>query len=151
MLLAVVLPPVDLDGDFVETLAGLRRVFDDDRLSIATSCLYGPDDGERMRQVVALSEHAGIPLAATNDVHYHVPQRRSLQDVLTSIRLGCTVAGAGLNLFAHAERHLKGGTEMTRLFAECPDAVDRVGSLLGSYALLDYQQAPNRNACVIPR
>ena len=124
-LLAVVVPPVDLDGDFVETLAGMRRVFDDDRLSIATSCLYGPDDGERMRQLVALSEHTRIPLAATNDVHYHVPQRRVLQDVLTSIRLGCTVAGAGLNVFPHAERHLKTGTEMTRLFAECPGAVDR--------------------------
>jgi len=124
-LLAVVVPPVDLDGDFVEKLAGLRRVFDDDRLSIATSCLYGPDDGERMRQVVALSEHTGIPLVATNDVHYHEPQRRPLQDVLTSIRLGCTVAGAGLNLFPHAERHLKPAAEMTRLFAECTGAVDR--------------------------
>jgi len=124
-LLAVVVPPVDLDGDFVETLAGMRRVFDDDRLSIATSCLYGPDDGERMRQLVALSEHTRIPLAATNDVHYHVPQRRVLQDVLTSIRLGCTVAGAGLNLFPNAERYLKAGSEMTRLFAECPGAVDR--------------------------
>ncbi len=124
-LLAVVVPPVDLDGDFVETLSGLRRVFDDDRLSIATSCLYGPDDGERMRQLVALSQHTRIPLAATNDVHYHVAQRRPLQDVLTSIRLGCTVAGAGLNLFPHAERHLKPAAEMTRLFAEYPDAVDR--------------------------
>ena len=124
-LLAVVLPPVDLDGDFVEKLAGLRRVFDDDRLSIATSCLYGPDDGERMRQVVALSEHTRIPLVATNDVHYHVAQRRPLQDVLTSIRLGCTVAGAGLNLFPHAERYLKTAAEMKRLFAECAGAVDR--------------------------
>jgi len=124
-LLAVVVPPVDLDGDFVETLAGLRRVFDDDRLSIATSCLYGPDDGERMRQLVALSQHTCIPLAATNDVHYHEAQRRPLQDVLTSIRLGCTVAGAGLNLFPHAERHLKPASEMTRLFAECTGAVDR--------------------------
>ena len=48
-LLAVVVPPVDLDGDFVETLAGMRRRFDDDRLAIATSGLYGPDGGERMR------------------------------------------------------------------------------------------------------
>jgi len=124
-LLAVVVPPVDLDGDFVETLAGLQRVFDDDRLSIATSCLYGPDDGERMRQLVALSEHTRIPLAATNDVHYHEPQRRPLQDVLTSIRLGCTVAGAGLNLFPHAERYLKPPAEMARLFAGHPRAIDR--------------------------
>ena len=124
-LLAVVVPPVDLDGDFVETMFGLARVFDDDRLSIASSCLYGPDDGERLQQLIALAEHTGVPLAATNDVHYHVPQRRALQDVLTSIRLGCTVAGAGLNLFPHAERHLKPPAEMARLFAEHPRAIDR--------------------------
>ena len=124
-LLAVVVPPADLDGDFIEIVRELRRVFDDDRLSIASSCLYGPDDRERLDQLAALAEHVRVPLAATNDVHYHAPRRRALQDVVTCIRLGCTVAEAGWRLFPHAERCLKPPAEMARLFAEYPRAVAR--------------------------
>jgi len=124
-LLAIVVPPVDLDGDFIEIVGGLKAVFDDDRLSIASSCLYGPDDQQRLEQLAALADHVRVPLAATNDVHYHVPQRRALQDVLTCIRHGCTVAEAGWRVFPHAERCLKPPHEMARLFGGCPRAIDR--------------------------
>jgi error-prone DNA polymerase len=124
-LLAVVVPPADLDGDFVEVVGGLKAVFDDDRLSIASSCLYGPDDQQRLEQLAALAEHVRVPLAATNDVHYHAPPRRALQDVLTCIRHGCTVAEAGRRVFPHAERCLKPPHEMARLFGSHPQAVDR--------------------------
>ncbi len=40
-----------------------------------------------------------VPVVATNDVHYHVPQRKALQDVLTCIRLGCTLEEAGICTF----------------------------------------------------
>ena len=39
---------------------------------------------------------------------YHAPHRRPLQDVLTCIREGTTIADAGFRLDANAERHLKG-------------------------------------------
>lgn len=58
----------------------------------------------------------GLPLMATNDVLYHAAARRSLQDVLTAIRLNVPVAEAGLELAANAERHLKPPAEMARLF-----------------------------------
>ena len=124
-LLAIVVPPAVLDEDFIEIVRGLGRVFDDDRLWIASSCLYGPDDRERLAQLIALSNHTKAPLVATNDVHYHVAQRRPLQDVLTCIRLGCTLPEAGFRLFAHAERHLKRPQEMARLFAKYPQAIAR--------------------------
>lgn len=124
-LLAILVPPAVLDRDFIEIVRGLGRVFDDDRFWIASSCLYGPDDRERLAQLIALSNHTKAPLVATNDVHYHVPRRRPLQDVLTCIRLGCTLPQAGFRLFAHAERHLKRPQEMARLFAEHPQAIAR--------------------------
>ncbi len=124
-LLAVVVAPADLDGDFVEVLRGLAGIFDGDRLSIAASRLFGPDDGERLRQLRALAQHVGVPLVATNDVHYHDANRRALQDVLACIRHGCTVADAGFRLFPHAERHLKSLEEMGRLFATDPAALSR--------------------------
>ncbi len=123
-LLAVVLPPPVLGMDFLETLAGLRRAFGD-RLSIGVSRLYRQDDRERLTAVAAASDHVGVPLVATNDVRYHTPERRPLQDVLTCVRYGCTVEEAGLRLLPNAERHIKPPEEMARLFADLPGAVER--------------------------
>ena len=53
---------------------------------------------------------AGVPLLATNDVLYHAPERRELQDVVTCIREGVTLNEAGRRLEANAERHLKAST-----------------------------------------
>ena len=72
-----------------------------------------------------LAEAAGLPLLATNDVLYHSPERRPLQDVLTCIREHCTIAEAGFRLAANAERHLKPPAEMARLFRGYPDALGR--------------------------
>ena len=66
-----------------------------------------------------------MPLVATNDVLYHTPERRPLQDVLSCIRAGCTIGEAGFRLAANAERHLKSPAEMARLFRSYPDAVAR--------------------------
>ena len=67
----------------------------------------------------------GLPLVATNDVLYHAPERRPLQDVLTCIREHCTIREAGFRLAANAERHLKPPAEMARLFRGHEDALAR--------------------------
>ncbi len=54
---------------------------------------------------------------------YHHPSRRVLQDVVTAIREGVTVAEAGFRLEANAERHLKPPDEMARLFRDFPEAI----------------------------
>src|SRR5262249_13303497 len=83
---------------------------------LAAHCLYRGDDARRLARLRVLAESAGLPLVAANDVLYHRPERRPLQDVLTCIRAGCTVAAAGFRLAANAERHLKAPREMLRLF-----------------------------------
>ncbi len=124
-LLATLVPPATLHETTVELLAGLRSVFADDRLSIALSRAYQPTDATRIEQIAALSRLTGVPLLVTNDVHYHIPDRRPLQDVLTCIRAGCTIDEAGYRLHANAERYLKSADEMTRLFAAYRQAVAR--------------------------
>ena len=65
----------------------------------------------------------GCTILATNDVHYHAPDRRPLQDVVTCIREKVTIATAGYLLNPNAERHLKTPEEMVRLFARWPHAI----------------------------
>ena len=57
-------------------------------------------------------EAHGCTILATNDVHYHAPDRRPLQDVVTCIREKVTIATAGYLLNPNAERHLKSPDEM---------------------------------------
>ena len=56
---------------------------------------------------------------ATNDVLYHAPERRELQDVVTCIREHVTLDDAGGRLETNAERHLKPPDEMAQLFRAC--------------------------------
>lgn len=79
----------------------------------------------------ALSGEAGVALLAVNDVLYHVPDRRPVQDVLACIREHVTLAGAGRLLHANAERHLKSAAEMARLFAGYPAAIAETQALAG--------------------
>ena len=90
------------------------------RLYLAASCRFYGDDARRLHQLAALAQTARVPLLATNDVLYHTPARRRLQDVLTCIRDTCTIDEAGFRLARNAERHLKAPEEMARLFAAHP-------------------------------
>jgi error-prone DNA polymerase len=124
-LLAVAVPPPTIDDACKEHLRALRGLFADDRLSVAASRSYHQDDADRLAQCAALARTTHTPLVATNAVHYHAPQRRPLQDVLTCIRHGVTIEQAGFRLFANAERHLKPPDEMARIFRNHPRAIAR--------------------------
>jgi error-prone DNA polymerase len=99
---------------------------------LAASHLYRGDDQRRLARLAALAARCQTPLVATNDVHAHQPGRRPLQDVLTCIREHCTIDEAGWRLFANAERHLKPGAEMARLFAHHPEALARTLEIAGA-------------------
>ncbi|HET7717989.1 MAG TPA: error-prone DNA polymerase, partial [Bauldia sp.] len=77
-----------------------------------------------------IARHCGVPLVATNDVLYHIPERRPLQDVVTCIREHCTIFEAGRLLERNAERHLKDAAEMARLFRDFPEAVAESAAVL---------------------
>ncbi len=93
------------------------------RVYIAASHRFHGDDAKRLHRLAALAEAARVPLIATNDVLYHDPSRRRLQDILTCIRETCTIDEAGFRLNRNAERHLKSPCEMARLFADYPQAI----------------------------
>ncbi|SHN49423.1 error-prone DNA polymerase [Erythrobacter sanguineus] len=105
----------DLLPHLTRQLASLRH--------IAAAYLYRGDDIARIERLDSLARAHGLGLLATNDVHYHAPDRRALHDVMTAIRHKTTVARAGHLLHPNAERHLKCPAEMQRLFARWPHAI----------------------------
>lgn len=126
----IVVPPVslneqfDFDPSFEKDLREYAANFQGN-VYIAASRRYDGHDGKFLFRLAALSAAYQVPLVATNDVHYHEPARRELQDVMTCIREKCTIYNAGFKLHANAERFLKPQQEMFRLFRPYPDAIQR--------------------------
>src|SRR5688500_5432444 len=121
----IVLPPAilnekfDFDDSFKQVLHEYHDAFGED-LYISASRYYAGDDTKYLFRISQLSSQLNIPMVATNDVHYHHPIRRELQDVLTCIREKCTIHNAGYKLHPNAERYLKPKDEMIRLFNQYP-------------------------------
>lgn len=120
----VVMPPRNLTGDFETTLEHLGRLWPG-QLYLAACYGYHGRNRERLGRLSDLSLKTGAPMVAVNDVLYHAPERRPLQDVLTCIREHCTIQQAGFRLQANAERHLKTPDEMARLFKGFEAAIQR--------------------------
>ncbi|SON53863.1 Error-prone DNA polymerase [Hartmannibacter diazotrophicus] len=127
-LLLIVMPR----GDRAELTQCLQRLGKaaPGSLWLAASMQRRGDDRRRLAGLKIVARSAGVPLIAVNDVLYHAPGQRPVQDVLTCIREGTTLEAAGRRLEANAERHLKPPTEMTRLFADCPEAIEETLTFL---------------------
>ena len=94
-----------------------------DGVWLAASLLYRGDDRRRLARLQRIAATARVPLLATNEVLYHHPARRPLQDVLSCIREKTTIDAIGRRLEANAERYLKPAHEMARLFRDAPEAI----------------------------
>ena len=115
-------PDEELDQAYTNHLALLKNNFKKD-FYLSVKHNYSGNDNQRIAGLSQLAKGLFIPLVAVNDVHAHTPERRVLQDVLTCIREHTTIHEAGFLLHHNAERHLKPPEEMTRLFADYPDAI----------------------------
>jgi error-prone DNA polymerase len=96
---------------------------------LAATIFYRGTDRARLARRAAIARQAGVPLIAVNDVFYHHPDRRELQDVLTCIREHLTIDTAGRRLAANAERYLKPPAEMARLFRDAREAIEETAAL----------------------
>src|SRR5947207_5697380 len=122
----IVMPPARINADALcDLLTRLKSVSAKQPVYLAATMLYRGDDARHLKRLATIAERALIPLIAVNDVLYHAPERRPLQDVMTCIREHVKIDQAGRRLEANAERHLKPGQEMARLFRHAPEAIDR--------------------------
>jgi error-prone DNA polymerase len=120
----IIVPPsslnqiFDFDDGFKNAVQEYREAFGNN-VFIAGTRHYNGDDAKQLFCISQLP----VPMVATNDVYYHIPSRRELQDILTCVREKCTIYNAGYKLQPNAERYLKNKAEMQRLFRHYPDAL----------------------------
>jgi error-prone DNA polymerase len=138
----IVMPPLRIDERKLSPLLSrLKQHASKHALRLAAGFLYRGDDQRRMAKLARIAAGNGVPLIATNDVLYHHPWRRMLQDVVTCIREHVTIDQAGRLLTLNAERYLKAPQDMARLFADYPDAIVETQRLLERcYFSLDEMQ-----------
>jgi error-prone DNA polymerase len=125
----IIIPPASLntafefEPDFIFAVQEYKQALGTE-VYLGTIRSFHANDNKKLFRLSQLSKKYTIPLVAMNDVHYHSPARRELQDVLTCIREKCTIYNAGFRLYQNAERYLKPAEEMKRLFAHYPEAIE---------------------------
>jgi error-prone DNA polymerase len=90
-------------------------------LELQQNLVHG--DTLRNRRLVALGRELGIPLVATNNVHYHERARHRLQDCLVAIHSRKSLEQSHRERRANAELYLKAPERMARLFREVPESI----------------------------
>ncbi len=80
-------------------------------------------DTGRNREMSGLAHDAGVPVVATNDVHYHVPERYRLQHALVAAKRNTTIDQALPFIRPNHHLHLKSASQMERLFRDHPEAL----------------------------
>ena len=87
-------------------------------------------DTARNRELANVAHDLGVPVVATNDVHYHSPERYKLQHALVAAKRNTTIDQALPFIRPNHHLHLKSQAQMERLFRQYPEAaLRRYGSM----------------------
>ncbi len=124
------------------SLTELAEAFGRNRLYLGFPTWYGYGAEVFKGRIANYAKRFNLQLIACNNVHYHLPERRALQDVLTCIRHGCTIHEAGFKLFHNAERFLKSPNELQRLYGPGSTALRHTLELserLNNFSLAELQ------------
>ena len=120
------IPRLILRGEYDkarETALWYKNLFGDDYyLEIQNHNLR--EQQELIPQLIKLSKETGIPLAATNDVHYIEREDSYAQRVLICIQTNHTIEENTGFEFSTDELYLKSEEEMMELFPQIPEAVE---------------------------
>ena len=86
---------------------------------------HGIEIERRSREdLLRLSKELGLPLVATNDLHYTYADDASAHEALLCIQSGSTLADPKRFKFENGEFYLKSAAQMRALFSELPAACD---------------------------
>ena len=113
------------EADVPAAVVGEMRAAFGDRLYALLGRHRRADDIPRERRLRMRAGADRIPLVAGSEVLYHARARRPLQDVLTCIRHGVSLATAGRRIQGNDEHDLRTPHAFARLYADDPAAVER--------------------------
>ena len=86
---------------------------------------HGTERDDRLKEgLVELARRLGLPLVATNDIHYLSPDDRLAHEVLLNIRAGKTMSDPDHRTFDGEGYHFRSAEEMDELFADYPEALE---------------------------
>jgi len=117
--LATRLPRAESRGH--SPLATLKEIFAD-ALYLEVQNL-GPGDGRHLREALELSRELGVPIVATNNVHFVRPEEHLHHRVLNAIRTGSLLTTVAPPDISSAEAWFKSADEMRRAFPDHPEAL----------------------------
>lgn len=110
-------------------LAALKDIFGD-ALYLEVAWL-SPGDRRAIRRTREAARALGVPVVATNDVHFLRPEQHLDHRVLNAIRTGALVSTVAPPEIASAEAYFKSAAEMEKLFAEAPEALRATEEIAG--------------------
>ncbi len=126
-----------LSGELLRRLAegderGAMQVADDYRSILGDGNYFieiqdagVPEQTRLNQQLVELARRMNLPLLATNDTHYTLPDQAEAHDLLLCIQTGANLDTPGRFRFDTNEFFVKAPADMRRLFnGELPDAMD---------------------------
>ncbi|EJT06253.1 error-prone DNA polymerase [Rhizobium sp. CCGE 510] len=122
-LIGILVPDL-ADDTCASQLMKMAEVFAD-RAYVSLCLRRRPNDQLRLHELSNLAVKHAVKTVVTNDVLFHEPGRRQLQDVVTCIRNGTTIDDIGFQRERHADRYLKPPEEMARLFPRNRQALTR--------------------------
>ena len=109
--------------------AKLARIFGQGRFFIELQRPYERGDAARNARLRDLAEALAVETVVTGDVHGHDASRTALQDVLVAVRHRTSLDGCESERRGNRESILRSAAEMTELFPDDRDAVDRTAAL----------------------
>lgn len=122
-MLGILVPDLADEACAVQ-LRKISEIFGD-RAYCSLSLRRRPNDQMRLHELSNLATRYKVKTVITNDVLFHEPCRRQLQDIVTCIRKTTTIDEVGFDRERHADRYLKPPEEMERLFPRYPEALRR--------------------------
>lgn len=125
--LAGKIPSLLLKGNYEgakSTALQFKSIFGDDNFFIEVQDHGLLDQRKIINDLISLSQETGIPLVATNDVHYIQKDDALAQDVLLCIQTGKTLDDENRMRFESSEFYLKSSDEMASLFSYIPEAIE---------------------------
>ncbi len=83
------------------------------------------------RQMIELGREMGVPLVATNDIHYAKREQADAHDVLLCIGTGKTVNESNRMRMTDPSYYMRSPEEMARLYAHLPEALENTVKIAG--------------------